>query len=285
MSLRYRWGLIVAALVIAAGFGWAREASTAPLSKADLETRMTVLREREAGGSKLLKLTPMEAQDLAKDLGDLWDDIQKFGKDKLNGTQVLAIKTRAEAWRDDGTYPLISLRVNRDHEQWIKDTSIEGERVLVSSSVKSEWRWRIVVSREDRSEKRMTDWIKAHAAWFLKNAPGKDFAKAEKAFQTRYKDNQLSLMAAISKGSVPGYEVHHDIPLYVGTENGGRDRGAEDGSLSPGRGNYRLIPHSEHVSTHKRGGKTYSLWGPPALYVPSDNPRKENPDTATGDQE
>lgn len=281
MSVRYRSGFVLAALVAAAGLAWGRPGATASPTKAELEKKMTDMREREAGGSGRVVLSQREAKKLASDLDALWKEIETFGKGKLNGNLVRVIENRVEAWKDDDDYPLITLRVNRDHAQWIKNSSIDGERVLVSSSVKSEWRWRIIVSRESRSDKRMTDWIKEHAAWFLTRL--KDPAKAEKAFQNRYNSSRLSLTAAMKQGSVPGYEVHHDIPLYVGTENGGRDRGAEDGRLSKGGGNYRLIPHSEHVSTHTKGGATYNKWGPPVLYVPRSDPGEEDPDTATGD--
>jgi len=84
-----------------------------------------------------------------------------------------------------------------------------------------------------------------------------DFLKTEASkpnVVTQYGDNGVE---AMKQGkSPPGFQVHHDQPLYAG--------GSDTAN------NLKIVPKgsgpSEHPGMHARGGETYEQFGPPSQY-------------------
>jgi hypothetical protein len=163
---------------------------------------------------------------------------------KLNGTRVNMLLRRVEDWNKDSVWPMMDVSANSSNRDWLTRERIRGQRILVRRSESVPWRYRILVAKNTRDESRMTSWLKAEAtnlsdqAWKQKY-PGADQAKAKQ-------DGKLS-----------DWAIHHQIPLYVGDANGGRDEPS----------NYILLPASRHRDIHSSSGETYREWGPTTLYV------------------
>ncbi|MCP4250356.1 MAG: HNH endonuclease [bacterium] len=156
-------------------------------------------------------------------LGKRFDDAQK----KLRGS----------------LYHNIDQSKSKADKKWLVDGRIKGTRWYRTDTD----RYYILVTVQKRDEDKM-------AAWLLKCA--KDTKKAK--FDATYGSGSYDRVVD-SKGvkRPPGYEVHHKIPLYVGTENGGRDVYS----------NYELIEKSEHDKEHDEGGSAHARWGHHRIYV------------------
>ena len=256
-----RWTL-PPALILSCLLGSASAAPRVP-TRAAVQEAMDDVWRRELGLSSGTILTVDGAQELAKDLKDTAELIEAYEADlekktrkeqdamKLDGRRVPGIKTRAAAWNDHSTYPLLESSANQANARWITSSSIRGNRILVKRSQTATWYWRILVERAKRSDKIMTDWIKSEAARYLKEHKAR--AEAEKQWA---RDFPGASLAEAEEGGVPEHHVHHKAPLFAGIANGGKDLFS----------NYVLLTDDKHKLEHK-SGDTWKRFGTYRLYV------------------
>ncbi|MCC7493157.1 MAG: hypothetical protein IT204_12445 [Fimbriimonadaceae bacterium] len=151
-------------------------------------------------------------------------------------------------------YPGMDQEANK---AYLLNGSIKGERLMIANPKEKNCKYRILVTIRQRDVGEMRDWVQDLA---------EDLGQTE--FNKRYPGNggSNSWERAIERKVPEGWQIHHQTPLYVGAENGGLD--------DPN--NYELIRTADHQREHRRGGGTYTKWGPPSgLYRSKDKPNDE----------